>query len=185
MAIHLYRPGDLILCHSPGWLPAAIRWATRRRGEPITYANHTAGFVDSETIVEALWKVERKPYRGSMPEPHQVWRRKDLTPTERLKVALCAEQYVGRQYGVLKLFAHLGDAVLEKLFGRDVYIVRRLAFLDRYPICSWVWAWAYDKALNIRFRGLHPRFVTPDDMWDHVRENPGWVKVSETGKWAG
>jgi hypothetical protein len=76
-----------------------------------------------------------------------------------------AERYVGRRYGYLKMLAHL----LDWLF-LGVYLFRRIASMDRYPICSWVVAHAYGK--TGRHFGVAPGAASPDDIWDYVVAHP-------------
>jgi hypothetical protein len=168
-------PGDLIFCHGSSWLSSAIRWATRSRGEAATWANHVGGISTPGMVLEALWTVVEHPLY-ELTESFQVWRLTGLTERERLAVALAALDYKGRSYGGAKLLTHLGDALLSKVFGGNPYAFRRLAHRDDYPICSWLWAFAYDKALDYRFDAA-PSAATPDDMHDHVRNTPGWVQV--------
>lgn len=174
----MYLPGDLIFCHGAGWLQRSIRWAERKSGEAASYANHVAGIVTECEVVEALWTVLDHPYAEALANtPHQVWRCLALTPAQRLAVAQAALDYVGREYGTLKIAAHLADALLSRLRGRDVYAVRRLCSMDRYPICSWVWAHAY-AAVGLSF-GVEPDAADPDDMHDYVTASPAWVLVAE------
>ena len=176
----MFLPGDLVFCHGSNFISRAIQWASRHPGEKATYANHVAGFVTPQDIVEALWTVQQHPYAACSTgrEPNQVWRNKMLTPQGRQAVAAYAQGYIGREYGTGKIALHFGDALLTKATGREVYFFRRAANMDKYPICSWVWAEAYQAALGISF-GLPASEASPDDMQDYVKASPDWVLVSE------
>lgn len=175
-----FLPGDLIFCHGSGLLSAAIREAEQAPGQPVAYANHVAGFSAPDMVTEALWTVQSTPYtiwRGAN-HAFQVWRCMALTDEQRAIVAQVATGYVGRPYGWWKLGLHLGDAVLSRLAGHEVYALRRGMSDGRYPICSWVWAYAYD-TMGIRFGDLEPSEAQPDDMHNAVRADPTWAMVSE------
>jgi hypothetical protein len=169
----LLAPGDVVLTRSGGLTGWAIRLFTRRIGESRTKASHTGiivegGPLESAVIVEALARVKRhrlwvRYARGN----HEVavFRPLNLTPEEVAKIVAKAETYVGRRYGYGKIFAHWLDWLLQ-----GAYVFRRLAREDRYPICSWVVAYAFADA------GKHfdvdPGAATPDDIWDFVTGNP-------------
>jgi len=175
-----FLPGDLIFCHGSNWISRAIRWAAEHKGDETPYANHVAGFISPTDIVEALWHVTRNVYAacGTGTSPNQVWRNKSLTAENRQAVAAQALTYMGRDYGTGKIVLHLGDALLTKAMGHEVYLFRRAANIDKYPICSWVWAEAYDKVLGLRF-GLPPNEASPDDMQNYVKASPEWEMIYE------
>jgi hypothetical protein len=169
----LLVPGDIVLTRSGGIVGWAIRLFTRSIGESRTKASHTgiiveSGTVESAVIVEALSKVKRHPlgqrYGGANHEV-AVFRALNLTDADLAGVVAKAETYVGRRYGYLKILAHWLDWVLQ-----GAYVFRRLTNQDRYPICSWVVAYAFAEAG--RHFGVEPGAATPDDIWDFVTENP-------------
>jgi len=81
-----------------------------------------------------------------------------------------SESYIGRQYGWLKLLIHLLDAFLTFLRRKETYFFRRMMFYDRYPICSWVEAYAY-KAIQVDF-GCEPNTADPDVIQDYKKTHP-------------
>jgi hypothetical protein len=126
-------------------------------------------------VLEALWTVTITPlseYRGD----YQAWRMDRARPEDRYRVCAAARAYYGRKYGVLKIGAHAGDAGISKVVGRDVYLFRRLACMDGYPICSWLWAYAYARGIGYEAWG-DPGLVSPDCMHDHVSTSSDWVRV--------
>ncbi|MSR19878.1 MAG: hypothetical protein EXR91_02725 [Gemmatimonadetes bacterium] len=157
----LLAPGDIVLMKSGGLVGWAIRVFTRSIGERRTKATH------SGVIVEALATVKRHSlwtrYAGAHKEV-AVFRPLNLAAADLAKVVAKAETYVGRRYGYLKLLAHWADWVLQ-----GAYVFRRLTNQDRYPICSWVVAYAYAEAG--KHFGVEPGAATPDDIWDFVTEN--------------
>jgi hypothetical protein len=172
--IYECRDADLIFTRNPSWLGRAIRWCCRGAGEEPSYTNHVAG-ISSGDVIEALWTVKRTPFAEWIDDnpAFQVWRKPALTNLDCRLIALQATNYVHRKYGWWKLGAHLGDCLIAKVTGGNPYFFRRLFFMDEYPICSWVWACAYD-SLNIQF-GATAACVDPDMMHDHVSQDPQWV----------
>ncbi|MEQ1856107.1 MAG: hypothetical protein ABL963_06545 [Longimicrobiales bacterium] len=169
----LLTPGDVVLTRSGGIVGWAIRLFTRRIGESRTKASHTgiiveAGRLDGAIIVEALSTVKRHRlwdrYAGRSHEV-AVFRPLNLTEGEVAQVVAKAETYVGRRYGYLKILAHWLDWILQ-----GAYVFRRLTNQDRYPICSWVVAWAFAEAG--KHFDVEPGAATPDDIWDFVTGNP-------------
>jgi len=177
MTAPAFLPADLIFCHGDSWLAGAIRWASRGRGEAGTYANHVAGLVGGDSVVEALWTTVKHPYR-EISDPHQVWRCSSLTDIDRVRIATEARGYVGKRYGGAKILTHLGDALLSKAFGGNPFFFRHLAHRQDYPICSWVWAYAFAEA-DYLF-GLPPEAAQPDDMHDWCLSHPDhWTMIHE------
>jgi len=169
----LLAPGDVVLTRSGGIVGWAIRLFTRRIGESRTKASHSGiivvgGPLDAAIVVEALATVKRhrlwKRYANANRDV-AVYRPLNLSEAELAAVVAKAETYVGRRYGYFKLVAHWLDWVLQ-----GAYVFRRLANQDRYPICSWVVAYAF--AAAGKDFGVDPGAATPDDIWDFVKGNP-------------
>jgi len=142
---------------------------TRRVGEAPSKVSHVGIMVSSELIVEALSTVVRRPLAGRLRSPEEAAHRHlpplNLTGVEEVKVTLKANNYVGRKYGYLKIVAQALDWFLQ-----GAYVFRRLAGMDRYPICSWLVAHAY-LAAGKDF-GVPAGAATPDDIDDFVRSHP-------------
>jgi len=172
-------PGDIGL--TPGL--ALVRFCQTAPGEPATRAGHVFGFVGPGETLEALWRVRVLPWAGRR-GPCEVWRRRGLSAAQRGAVAEAARAYAGRGYGWWKLAAHLADWFLAwALFGLslgrrrgEAYVARRLLALERWPICSWVWARAYVRALGLSL-GEPGGCATPDGMRDHFMADPAWELV--------
>ena len=175
-------PADLIFTHSDRTLGKLIQWAERASHEIPTYANHVAIINENLSVVEALNHVKCTPWPEWVgnSDNFQIWRLKSLNPVLRNQICVKANSYIGRDYGYLKLLAHFGDGLFRKLFDKEVYFFRRLAFMDKYPICSWVASFAYASA-GIKF-GCAPEFADPDMMCDFVQGQKQWSKVSELFK---
>lgn len=171
------KPGDVIFCRTPSVLGWLIRWAERRRGEKESYANHTAGVGSDSDVVEAVSRVKSTPWlRWISKHKHfEVWRYKPFTVEERIQVAKKAEEYLGRKYGWWKLIVHLGDGMISKITGKDAFFFRKVLHTKKYPICSWVWAWAYWQE-GVLF-GTDPAYADPDSQHDHVKESDDWTMV--------
>lgn len=178
---HDFRPmpGDIGL--TPGW--ALVRFFQTAPGEPRTRAGHVFGFVSPAETLEALWRVTILPWAGRV-GPCEVWRCAGLDEGQRQAVAAEARRYAGRCYGWWKVAAHLADWLLAWLLfalslGRrrgEVHALRRLLLLDRRPICSWVWARAYQRAIGLRL-GEPAECATPDGLRDYLCASPLWELV--------
>lgn len=170
---------DLFVVRGRGFVGRQIRRASRRDGEAPTYASH-AGVVieDGRWILEAQpqgvvatyagWKGEDRRavvFRPNCDHPH-------LPPIHK---QICVEhyalEYFGQRYGYFKLAVHLFDAF--DPFGLN--LMERIGWRDRYPICSWIAAYAYDRA-GIDLRGLNPSLAQPDDLVD-LAVDAGWELV--------
>lgn len=173
------QPADLVFFSGSSLIARGIQWATRGKREAKTYANHVAGLVRPGLALEARAKVQTTSVSDFVP-PFEIWRNLAISDSDRQEVANAALRYHGRSYGILKVGAHLLDGLLSKLVGGSPYLARRLCRLDDYPICSWVWAYAYAHVLGEAgwFKAQPPNAVSPDDMHDHVSaEGSPWALV--------
>jgi hypothetical protein len=173
------QPTDLIFFRSDSWLGRAIRWFTRRKNEPGTFTNHVGGFIDEYIILEALVTVKQNFF--DLYDPHhdkfEIWRNTKLTPEQIESIRNKAMDYESRKYGFFKLLTHALDALLNKITRKEIFFFRKLNNVDRYPICSWLWAYAYNRGLNYYEFGVDPKYATPDDMHDYVSESSDWELV--------
>lgn len=170
------KPGDIVFERSGSWIGRTIRWFSRRPGEPETWANHVGLILEPGRMIEALWSVVISEF---IPGPaYEVWRKRDLSSVQRTAVVDRALLYKGKKYGVLKIVAHALDAFVTKLRGKETFFIRRLCRMDRYPICSWLVAWAYLSGAGLKF-GIEPEYAGPDDIHDFVtRKGSGWFRVA-------
>jgi hypothetical protein len=184
-------PGDLFFTRSTTFLGRAIRVFQRSRGESKSVVNHVGVMLGTvsyrpadlfETLsVEALSRVRLgrfwRFYSADSAEV-AIYRDETLTRDERQRIAQVSASYAGRRYGYLKLGLHLFDWGASRVVGRDVYLARRLAKMDRYPICSYLGSKGYS-AVGRHF-GVTPSAAQPDDMWDYVIAHP---RINDKGKW--
>jgi hypothetical protein len=175
-----FLAGDVVLCPSGGkgdWMGQVIRSLQQTYGEDPTYATHTAQFIDSRTVLEMNYVVKVRTieqfFEGR--KAFEVWRCSSLTIQQREALAFQAKRYLNDKFGGVKLFTHLLDGLINKVVHKDVFFFRRLNHSDRYPICSWITAFAYDRALHYRF-GVEPQLADPDQIHD-------WVE-SHSNEWA-
>ena len=173
-----FKPGDIILTGGKAWISRAIRWVTRHRGEDVTVKNHAGVGINEQYYIEALWTTKRHTYDYlfELNTQYEIWRNNTFNDKDLEMVKIKAIEYVGMIYAPQKIALHLLDGLAGKLLGRDVFKFRRLAMFDRYPICSWVVAFAYDE-IGYRF-GVDPRFATPDCLHDHLVDNNDWKIVN-------
>lgn len=179
----ILQPGDIVFFRGSGLRAKLIRWASRARGETKTIVNHVGIMVSNTEIVESQSRTIQHSF--ILPSTgYWIYRKKDWTQEQRTTgtpypcniVVSKALEYVGRKYGWEKIVAH----AIDYLIFQNHYIMRRLCFIDKYPICSWVVAFSYAK-VGYRF-GVNPQIATPDDIWDWVTQNENWteIKVGET-----
>jgi len=174
-------PADVGFTRGTSTVSKLIRFFTRAKGEPPTYTNHTLGIGNGHNVVQALAKVSEMPiekWAAKVPE-FEIWRKPNMEQLQRFHIADTAEAHIGQVYGSLKIVAHLGDAFLTwvKGSGKSVRFFRRLCLMRDYPICSWLWGWAYS-AHGERLSEIGPRYACPDDQHDYVSASPEWVKVA-------
>jgi hypothetical protein len=174
--------GDIFFVRGASLLSRAIRFTERHIGSGGGAVNHvgvivTDGLVQNVTEVEALSHVRIATLWRSYASGGDrvaIYRDTRLTPTLRASVATRARQYVGDTYGYGKIILHFLDWCL---FG--AYVFRRLGGMDRYPICSWVVAFAYFRGASITF-GTPPAEASPNTIYAHVVAHPEWfMRVRE------
>jgi len=188
--------GDLVFVEGSGWLSKAIRRFTRLPAEPPTRANHVGMIVrggqgSGAHLLEALVRVRECPLGeayGGTKARISIFRPKQLPPRAQAELVRAALAYKGRRYGVLKIPlyaldfalswalypAHLTARALsaQELDRRalDVYLFRRLANGDRFPVCSRLVAHVF-ASIGFDF-GVPWRAASPDDIFDFCRSEP-------------
>ena len=189
-----FEAGDIILFAGMGDLYGKVGgWLMRTSGESPTYAVHTAQFLDASRYLEmdfvgkirATGEILRKRQAHDMWERRgfEVWRCRWLSAEEREMVSQKALYYLGAKFGMAKFLTHLLDSMINKVAGREVFFFRRLNHDQRYPICSWITAFSYDRALNYRF-GVPPECADPDEIDDWVNSHPAeWTCVFRLDKY--
>ncbi len=183
-----FLPGDVILfAGRTDPYGRLSRWLMRTGREGPTYAVHTAQFLDAGRYLELDFVGKIRGTREIL-RPRQahdlwqrrgfeVWRCRTLTARQRDAVTRQARAYLGARFGMAKFLTHLLDGLLNKLLRREVFVFRRLNHDQRYPICSWITAFSYDRALDYRF-GVSPECADPDQIDDWVRAHPAeWERV--------
>ena len=187
-------PGDVVCVKGKkSKISFLIRVMSTLRGEPPTVANHVAMMMDDHVLVEAIHPCVTERlllyHYGQWPERYEValFRRNDWTAMLGAKLRWAAQHYLGKRYSIGKLVCHAVDWFLTQawwLFGGhgEAYLARRLTG-DRYPICSWLVAWIYERA----GRGFitPPAKAQPDDIWDECMSDPAWRVVFFTDGLAG
>lgn len=164
------QPCDVVLTRSKSVFGRLIRWFERRERSGAT-VNHAGiivvgGPIAQAVIVEALEKVYRRGFLGAYGgsgDQVAIYRPTNLVPGDAEAIVAEAQHFVGDEYGYAKILANAIDLGLFR--GR--YVLRRLAGLDRYPICSYLVAAAF-QAAGYAF-GCEPGAASPDDIWAFVR----------------
>lgn len=196
------QAGDIVFFstqHIPGlggWLSRRIAWFTsRKNSEPPTQATHVGMMRDPLRVCEALSRVTIQPLSDRIDGNRiEIYRPFILLPNTARTSALrgCitskCDKWKGRQYGYLKIFAQALDGLLG-----ERYIFRRLCRMERWPICSWLVAHAYEKCIarirgtlglhdkpgwNVKpFFGVDANAATPDDMHDACQNPERFIKL--------
>jgi hypothetical protein len=185
MKIKSYAPADLIFTTGEkGFLKNAIRWMTTLPSEDRTIAIHVAGATQNHinlNVTEALFKVTTTKIDRWIEEHDnfEIWRHTDLSHSQRILISKHVDIYKESFYGFWKLFLHGFDCILSKTFDRDLFVARRLMFTHTYPICNWIWAYSYFKALKYTFDDREPKYTTPDCMHDHVVRTDHWKVLTK------
>lgn len=167
------QPGDIFLTKGDNFVSKGIRFFSRSKGESRTEANHVGIVVHPGThrtakIVEALTTVKTRTMASYYDKDNTevaIYRPINVSAEDLLKIRNKANSYVGMKYGYIKIVAHFLDWCIG---GR--YFFRRFAFMNKYPICSWVVAYAYAEA-GYNF-GVEPGGASPDDIMDFCEANP-------------
>jgi hypothetical protein len=187
--------GDIILFAGVGDLYGRVgSWLMRTSGEGSTYAVHTAQFLDACRYLEMDFVGKIRPTRDILGkrQAHDLWERRGfevwrcrwLSVEQREAVSRQALAYLGAEFGMAKFLTHLLDGLIMKVTGREVFFFRRLNHDHRYPICSWITAFSYDRALHYRF-GVPPECADPDEIGDWLNAHPDeWVRVFRLAKYS-
>jgi hypothetical protein len=175
-----FLAGDVIFCPGRRIVPhILVSWATQARDEPPTYAVHTAQFLGAHKVIEMQAVVKERTTEEflQMRQAFEVWRCSPLTVQQRQAISRKSLEYLGRKFGWRKMFTHMLDALVNKVVRKQVFLFRRLNHDQRYPICSWITAFSYDRALHYRF-GVPPECADPDQIYDWISSHPDeWVPV--------
>lgn len=169
----MFVTGDIVFMHDAGWLSRAIRWCTRSKGERPTWANHTAIAYDNNLVVDTRVVVSMKVSKYFSPSKYVILRDPVMNgyPSFQNRMKTVLGEYVGKKYGWVKLIAHGFDV----FFGG--YYFRKLARMDKYPVCSWVVAESYKKVLERKnIFGVPSWVASPDDIMDFCIQNK-WMYV--------
>lgn len=196
------QAGDIVFFsaqHKPGlggWLSRAIAWMTaRKNAEPPTMATHVGIMRDPIHICEALKRVTIQPVSERIAGNRiEIYRPfillKNTARSSALRGCLTKKcgRWEGRQYGYLKILAQALDGLLG-----EAYLFRRLCFMKRYPICSWLVAFAFEQCVGrIRklfgiendpdwsadpFFGVPTKAATPDDLHDACQDAVRFIKL--------
>lgn len=181
----MFEPCDLVFVSGNSWLSKLIKFFTRHGGEPPTKITHIAGFDTPSTIIEASLKVKKTDVKkwDKKHKYYEVWRNLNISYEEKTKIVKYVRDYENNFYGWQKLFFHMLDGILGKIFNKEIFLFRKLLFIEKYPICSWLWAYGYKDGYDYEF-GNKPNVVSPDDMYDFVIKNDDWIKIfkKENGK---
>ena len=174
-----FETGDIIFVSGKSLFKNAIAWFETGPGEEKTYAKHIAGMKTNNIVIEALTNV-KETNSNNWIQKHkkfEVWRYKKLTEENKVKIFNYLDDKKGSIYGGWKLFFFAGDFLLSKIFRHDnFYLFRRVLFMENFPICSWLYAYAYD-IIGYRFDGKNPNSLDPDTMHDIVKVDKNWEMI--------
>jgi uncharacterized protein YycO len=171
-------PGDVVLFASNSILSKGLKFfQTKPNDHTVTWTNHVGIAVNELQLVEARKEVELNNLeQRAKEEPMMIARISSLNNRERELLAKYALKQIGKPYGYTKILGHLLDYYVSKFTGKDAYAFRKLLKSNRYPICSWVVAWAYSEVLGLEFNDVPPAYCQPDDIADDIliRNSTQW-----------
>jgi hypothetical protein len=156
-----------------------IAWFTQIGKEGPTYATHIAMIImvnGEPHVIESLWRVKITPYKKWEKEHDRfaIFRNTNLTNEKRALIQEEALKYKGRFYGFSKILLNGLDLSISKIIGKEIFLFRKLQFIDRYPICNWLVSYSYYNATGYTF-GCEPKLTNPDSMTDYMRKDKNFV----------
>lgn len=164
---------DIFFTRGEHWLSRSIRTLTQSKGESPTVANHV-GLIGYEGIDLRAWGIEAL---NSGVKFHQLYNRYgsgsdicvfrpiNLSQSDADLIYEEAGRLINRPYGWGKIALHAMDYCIG-----NKYFFRKIGGLDRFPICSYLVAAAYNAAG--KDFGVSTSEASPDDIWDFVTSNP-------------
>lgn len=177
-----FQTGDIICVSGKSVFKSIIGWFSRQPGESKVYAKHIAGFKISDIISEAVSKVnETNKDKWFKKNKHfEVWRKKDISKFEKDEIYKYLDSKEGKLYGGWKLLLFGMDFGISKILRIEVYLFRRIMFAENFPICSWLYSYAYD-TIGYRFCDYHPNYIDPDTMHRCIKESDEWELIYKKG----
>lgn len=176
-------PGDLIFVGGDAWYKEVVKFFTTYRNEEPSEMAHVAGILNNSIVSEALFRVTESKYT-EWSEKHnffEVWRNVALSKSDLLNISYEVTKQNNNFYGWWKLIAHALDGTMSKIIASDFFFFRKMLFMKDYPICSWLWAYAYYNVVGYKFT-YNPNTVSPDDMYDHVCNSRDWKLIHKKVK---
>lgn len=172
------KKGDLIFYNKKSIIGKLINKFQRFRGEPKTFASHVGGFISSNSILNVDMNTSIVDKSSIKNKNVKIYRNNNINDTQRNEIILFAIDYKNRSYGYFKLITHFLDWVLNRITNKEIFFFRQLNMFNRYPICSWVWAFAYNK-IGYNF-GMDPKFANPDNMHDFIINSVDWILIYDS-----
>ena len=167
----ILQTGDVIHVQNRGLLSKLVRLFSRADEEEPSWASHSAMVLragEKVEIIEALWRTVIRPitaYEGKKSKLLVCRKPGGIDEEQKQKMIEKAEDYKGRTYGVCRIVLHALDRLLN-----NRYVFRRLIKDNKYPICSWLVAYVYNKVIKYNF-GVEPNAAQPDDILDHCLDH--------------
>lgn len=169
-------PADIVFVSDKSLLSRLINKFQAKEDRSIF--SHCALAVNKDTLLEARLKVQYTPfsYYTNKKSNICICRNVKLTSGEKLKIVYNAiDMFLYKKYGFQKLLLHAVDYFFSKLVKKDVVFARNLCKSDRYPICSYLVAKAYQNYYN--FNNIPFFAVQPDDIFDSIIKSQEWYIV--------
>lgn len=173
---------SIIHVRGSGTISKGIRYFSRIPGEPVTESNHVGIMLGPPGIfAETVWKGSRAGYANELLANRgeiRIGTPLNLTFDQKKEVVSSVWEQLSeaRGYGYGKIVLQLGDNVASRIFRRNVVLFRRMAKLNRYPICSAFVARAY-ASVGLDF-GIEYNMATPDDILDFQLTHPEYYRLS-------
>jgi hypothetical protein len=200
------KAGILCAYGHENFISESIRWVSQHLGEARTRSNHngdwfrlergeTVEFPDGTVLTGPCEFVIESTFKGT--QLLVDWRKrydtkkqwaivlipKGTTQSHAHAILYLAISYLGTKYDLWSIVKQLGDGLLGKLIGKEVYLVRRIKLPvnreNRYNICTWLMGWTWEKGRGWKFHVKQYRTVVEKRRWTMRmrRVFDGWTTI--------
>src|SRR5690242_5420579 len=170
------EPGDILAVRGRGFLSNGILRATGNTVSHVGLLMTVASPLTSSLTIEALSRVRSRSLGDAIFGAERAWvlSALNLTQAQRDEILLTASTFSADDYGYLDLALQLADAAFRTRWFTDRLASR---FLNRWPICSFVVARAYEQ-VGLTF-GFEDASLTPADVWEFAVKNPDKYRITQ------
>ena len=141
--------------------------------EPVYF--YHAGMVLSDTqMIEQQGVVKYNPVSKIFKKDYVIFRRKNLSRTEQIRLAVTAELDLGEGYGILECFGKF----ITWITGIK-YFSKWFDMKDRAICVVRVAEWYRDAGVDEDFGKRNPNYITTKLMYSYCKNSDNWETVAE------